>query len=329
MKRFGIILGILLLAVSFSISAEVSVLIDFSTLTADLEDGNNEATLVDFSEMAGVGFTEEEMALMRTSLAIENWDVRLAPSSRTVRNQSRSYTREAPVREDASRFAGETVMGIRVHFPQGPFNSYAIVQPPFEIPAYMRQTELQADGTLVEDPEDREGTKFDNYGVVKNVGVLKSVAVNVYGSNFPHGLGMILEDHEGNEQTIFLGYMNFSGWRTLGWNNPNYISEVRHRELRRFPLYPHETPNRKLKGFVIYRDAAQPGGDVITYIKDVTMTYDLAVIPHEIDIDNEALWGILDERESARRTAEWARLGEIQILRALEQQKIHRPDDQE
>ncbi|MDY7028204.1 MAG: flagellar filament outer layer protein FlaA, partial [Spirochaetota bacterium] len=138
MKRFGILLGIMLLVVSFSVTAEESVLIDFSELTADLEDGNNSATLVDFSEKAGIGFSDEEKELMKTSLAIENWDVVLASSSRTVENQRLSYTLEAPVRDDAQKFAGETVMGIRVHFPTEPFNSYAIIEPPFEIPAYMQ-----------------------------------------------------------------------------------------------------------------------------------------------------------------------------------------------
>jgi len=141
MKRFGILLGIMLLVVSFSVTAEESVLIDFSTLTADLEDGNNEATLVDFSEKAGVGFTEEEKELMVTSLAIENWDVQLASSSRTVQNERLSYTQEAPVRDDAQQFAGENVMGVRVHFPEEPYNSYAMIKPPFEIPAYMQANE--------------------------------------------------------------------------------------------------------------------------------------------------------------------------------------------
>src|SRR6056297_2455818 len=293
MKRFGILLGIMLLVVSFSVTAEESVLIDFSNLTADLEDGNNEATLIDFADKAGVGYTDEEKALMKTSLAIENWDVVLASSSRTVMNQRLSYTLEAPVRDDAQKFGGETVMGIRVHFPEEPFNSFAIVKPPFDIPAYMQK-----------DEQDREGSKFEGYGVVKNVGALKKVAVNVYGSNFPNGIGIILEDQDGNERNMFLDYMQFRGWRQLGWSNPNYVQDVRNRELRRLPLYPKLTPMRKLKGFIIYKDAAQMGGDTITYIKDVTLTYDLAVLPDEGGIDNEALWGILEEREQSRRNAE-------------------------
>ncbi len=315
MKRFGILLGVLLLLVSFSVTAEESVLIDFSTLTADSDDGNNAATLVDFSDKAGPGYTDEEKALMQTSLAIENWSVQLASSSQTVENMSLSYTKEAPVRDDADRFAGETVMGIRVHFPTQPFNSYAFIRPPFDIPAYMQENE-----------EDRSGGKFEGYGIVKNVGTLKKVEVNVYGSNFPNGIAVVLEDQEGKEQNLFLNYMDFNGWRTLGWLNPNYIEDVRNRELRQYPLYPRTTPLRKLKGFIIYRDAAQEGGDIITYIKDVKLTYDLATIQDVGDIDNEELWGILEEREQSRRNAEWQKLGQMQVLRALEMRKLHQDE---
>jgi hypothetical protein len=209
-------------------------------------------------------------------------------------------------------------MGVRVHFPTQDFNSYAIVRPPFDIPAYMQA-----------DEEDRTGSKFEGYGVVKNVGTLKRVDVNVYGSNFPNGLGLILEDQNGNERNLFLNYMDFRGWRTLGWLNPNYIEDVRNRELRSYPLYPRTTPLRKLKGFIIYKDASQEGGDIITYIKDVTLTYDLAVLEEEEAIDNEALWGILEEREQSRRDAEWQQLGQIQVLRALEQRKIHQEEQEQ
>ena len=317
MKRFGILLIIMLVAVSFSVSAVESVLIDFSTLTADMEDGNNSDTLVDFSSKAGVGYTDEEKELMMTSLAIGKWSVVLNSSARTVINQKLSRTMEAPVNADALQYGGETVMGIRVHFPEDPFNSYAIVQPPFEIPAYMQK-----------DENDRSGSKFDGYGVVKNVGSIKNINVNVYGSNFTNGLGLIIKDENGKERNVFMSYLDFKGWRDLGWSNPSYIDDVRNRELKKFPLYPRTTPMRQLVGFIIYKDAAQEGGDVITYIKDVKITYDYAILPGVEDIDNEALWGILGEREESRRTAEWSKLGEMQVLRALEEKLLHRDVDE-
>ena len=67
---------------------------------------------------------------MKTSLAIENWYVQLASSSRTVNNQAMSYTKESKLKASAKPFDGEemankTVMGVRVHFPLAMYNSYA------------------------------------------------------------------------------------------------------------------------------------------------------------------------------------------------------------
>ena len=75
-------------------------------------------------------------------------------------------------------------------------------------------------------------------------------------------------------------------------------------------------------GFVIYKDASQEGGDFITYIKDVKVTYDKAVLDLQRDIDDEDIWGILRERQEARRAAELKRLGNMQVLKYLEKQKM-------
>ena len=47
MKRFSVLLLILLVGVGAIVSADTSVLIDFATLVDDAEDGQNEATVVD------------------------------------------------------------------------------------------------------------------------------------------------------------------------------------------------------------------------------------------------------------------------------------------
>lgn len=317
MKRVGCLLCIFLLIASFAVYAEESVLIDFSTLAADTDDGENSATLVDFSDKAGTSFTEEEKEYMKTSLSIGNpedpeqypgnWEVVLSSSSRTVNNQRYSMTRPAPVKEGATRFGGQPVLGVRIHFPTDPFNSWAVIQPPFEIPAY----------------EGEDGNQFVEYGVVKNVGVLKNVSINVLGKNFPNGLGIILEDQNNVEHNIFMGYLDFDGWRTLTWENPNYIQDVRDREIKKYPLYPRTSPMMKLKGLIVYKDAAQEGGDFISYFKDISITYDKAILDLESDIDDEALWNILSDREKARRQAEYVRLGNQQVLQYLEEQKMH------
>ena len=333
MKRFILLLGAFLLFTGIFLYAETQVLIDFSKLAADTKLGNNKEatengqTLIDFSAVAGASFSAEEKAKMKTSLALDNWGVVLASSSRTIQNQALSMTREATTSAKAKPFNGEEmankkVLGIRVHFPVAPYNSWAIVKPPFDIPAYADKTELQGDKLVVPDAEKGRGNKFNGYGVVKNVGILKSLSVTVYGSNFPNGFGVILENQNHEQQQIFIDYLNFDGWRTLTWNNPNYVSEVRNREIKKYPLYPKSAPFVKLAGLVIYRDASQEGGDFITYVKDIKVTYDKAVLDLQRDIDDEAIWGILKARQEARRAAELKRLGNIQVLRYLEKQKM-------
>ena len=81
-------------------------------------------------------------------------------------------------------------------------------------------------------------------------------------------------------------------------------------------------PYLKLIGLVIYRDAAQQGGDIVTYFKDISITYDKALISTQRDINDEAVWGILQQRQEARRLAEVRRLGNIQVLRFLEKEKM-------
>jgi hypothetical protein len=316
--------------------AETSTLIDFAKLAADVTIGTgkvpneNKATIMDFSEIAGSSFTDEEVAAMKTSLALGNWEVLLASSARSVSNQSLSMTKEAAVKSTAKKIpgtetevAGKKVLGVRVHFPVESFNSWAIVKPPFEIPAYADKRELQ--GTKLAtatDAERGQGRMFDGYGVVKNVGVLKSLSLTVYGANFPNGIGVIVADQDGKEQTIFLDYLWFDGWRKLIWQNPNYIADVRNRELRKYPLYPRSTPHLRFVGLVVYRDAMQEGGDFITYVKDIEITYDKAILDADRDINDEALWNILQKRYDARRQAELKRLGTMQVLQYLERQKM-------
>jgi hypothetical protein len=308
--------------------ADESVLIDFSKLASDTTIGTsktpteNAATLIDYSNIAGASFTDADKALMKSSLAMGDWVVTLASSARSITNQSVTMTREASTSATAKQFPNTKILGIRIHFPLDPFNSWAEITPPFDIPAYADKDTYQ-NGTLTVAAADKGlGKKFDGFGVVKNVGILKSLSITVYGNNFPNGLGVVVADQDGTEQTMFMDYLEFDGWRTLTWNNPNYVTDVRNRELRRFPLYPKGTPYLKLVGLVVYRDSQQEGGDFVTYVKDITITYDKALISTDRDINDEAIWGIIQQRNEARRLAELRRLGGIQVLRFLEQQKM-------
>lgn len=323
MKRFFIFIAVSLsfmLALTGVVFAEEGVLIDFATLTEDV-DGENEATLIDFSSVVGSSYTEEEKAEMKTSLKITNWEVDLASSSQTVDNERYSYVLPTVVSENSRFYAGETVMGIRIHFPTQEFNSWARVVPPFEIPAYMTNEEESAVGNNL---NMGAGDKFNNFGVLKNVGVIKEISMNILGRNFPHLVGIDLLDADNRKRQVTLDYLDFTGWRTITWSNPNYIEDVRNRELRKRPLYPKTAPMVKLLGIVFYRDKEAVGSDFVTYIKDINVTYDKAVLDDvNRDVEDEAVWGILAARERNRRNTELKQLGEKMVLRRLEDQKMH------
>jgi len=338
MKRIFILLAVMLMTVG--LFAEEAVLIDFTRLGADIIPDTreiegqeqlmtqNRATIMDFGAVAGGSFTDDQRRLMKTSLAIRNWTVRLNSSARTTTREVLSYAEEAQSRQYG------TVMGVRVNFPTEPWNAHAFIRPPFEIPAFEAEADIDDEGNInrtgtgvtgfsrfegpLEDGEDRPAFA---YGVVKNVGTIRSVAVNVYGLNFPHGLSAILIDNDGTERIVFMGYLNFDGWAELVWNNPAYIEQVRNRELRLVPLYPTATPFVKFGGFLISRDADKAGGDFITYFRDTKIIFDKAVLDTDRDIDDEGLWNIIQTRETARQLFEMSRFGQMQILRYLEQQK--------
>jgi len=328
MKRIIILVAIALVSAGM-LFADEATLIDFSKLAADIhvkvgdndqddKPNQNRQTIMDYGQVAGGSFTPEQKSIMKTSLAIKNWDVKFNSSSQTVTNVASTYTREAPSKQWG------TVLGVRVHYPLDPAYSKASITPPFEIPAYEPTANVGDDGSIT--PGDSNGitgpSRFeDGYGVIKNVGTIRSVAVNAYGLNFPHALSVILIDNQGNKKVCFMGYLNYDGWAELTWNNPQYVMEVRNRDLRLYPLYPTNTPFVKFGGFRLDRDADKDGGDFVAYFKDVKIIYDKAMLDTDRDINDEEIWGIINDRETAKKVFEMERFGKNQILQYLDSQK--------
>ena len=80
----------------------------------------------------------------------------------------------------------------------------------------------------------------------------------------------------------------------------------------------------KLCGFRIYRQGDQVGGNFVTYIKDVYVTYDEAVLDREVAIDHEEAWGILQQRTIEAKNRELKKIGYNQVLRFIERKKMHK-----
>lgn len=336
-KTLGLILAAMLLVGGNAFATE-GVLIDFTQLDADCvsdENGNstqNGRTVMDYSVSAGATFNEDQKNLMKTSLSLPEWEVTLNSSAKTVSSLADSQVVAAPVKESADvPFAGKNIMGVRIVFPSWNANASAKVVPPFVIPAYEPLSTADENGVRQEptDEEKASGkTLFeDGYGIVKNVGTLKSISVTTMGMNFPHGLYVLMSDTDGVERRYFMGYLGFDGWKELKWNNPQYISEIRNREIRVYPIYPRGLPFVKFEGFQITRDAAHVGGDFIGYFKDVKIIYDKALLTSDRDIADEDLWGIITKKENSRQNAEMQKFGNKQVNRYLEKAKLATEDE--
>lgn len=354
MKKTLVLSAALMTLVGLSSFAEERTLIDFTTLSADIAvypqdyDGEktnnqNKRTVMDYATAAGASFSTEQKELMKSSLALTEWEVVLNSSARNVSSLAQSVVKAAPVSSNSKQpFAGAEVMGVRVVFPSGAYNANAKIVPPFSIPAYEPFSQADDNGDRqpaesngegegegessgpkwlfeADDPADKASPA---YGLVKNVGTLKKIAVTTMGMNFPHALYVLLADNDNIVRRYFMGYLGFDGWKTLEWNNPEYITEVRTREIRVYPIYPRGEPFVKFEGFQIVRDAAHIGDDFIGYFKDVKIIYDKANLTSERDIADEDLWGIIGRKESARQALEMSRFGNKQVNRYVEKQKM-------
>lgn len=332
MKKTFILVAMAFLLMGAVAVAEEAIIIDFALLNADIiADPNgkmtqNRRTVMDYGKVAGASYTDEQKALMRTSLALEQWDVELNSSAQNPLSVATSTIKEAEVRAEGEKFASQRLMGVRILFPEWTNNANAKIKPGFLIPAYEKMAQVDDQGNLQEPTaEDKASGKSrfeDGYGVVRNTGVIKSIAVNTYGMNFPHGLYVLLRDQNNVVKRYFMGYLLFDGWRELVWNNPSYIANVKSRELRLYPVYPTALPHVAFEGFLITRDAAHDGGDAIAYFKDVKIIYDKAVLTTVRDFADEDLWGIQEERETKRKKIEVEKFGHTQVLRFLEQEKM-------
>ncbi len=331
MKRTLVLTVAAMILASTFATAKESMLIDFTLLDADTvadENGNptqNSRTVMDYSVAAGATFTSDQKTLMKTSLALPEWEVALNSSAKNPTAVALSKVVAAPVKESADvPFAGKNVMGVRVLFPTWANNANAKIVPAFDIPAYEPLADADENGERQEQTDEQKGKYLfdDGYGVVRNVGTIKSIAVTTMGMNYPHALYVHLKDNDGVDRRYLMGDLYFDGWKTLIWNNPDYISEVRTREIRVYPIYPRGIPFVKFAGFEIARDAAHIGDNFIGYFKDVKVIYDQAVLTSDRDIDDEDLWGIITKKERDRQNGEMARFGNKQVNRFIEREKM-------
>ena len=156
MKKTFILVAMAFLLMGAVAVAEEAIIIDFALLNADIiADPNgkmtqNRRTVLDYGKVAGASYTDEQKALMRTSLALEQWDVELNSSAQNPLSVATSTIKEAEVRAEGEKFAGQELMGVRILFPEWTNNANAKIKPGFLIPAYEKMAQVDDQGNLQE-----------------------------------------------------------------------------------------------------------------------------------------------------------------------------------
>lgn len=293
----------------FNIFSREEILIDFSNL---------ENTLIDFTKDVDNGWgMSDAREDMNISLELKNWVAVVKKSSRIPVAINKTYVLD--VRKSIN-YPDQSVLGLRSYFPERNGHSHVEIIPPFEIPSYY------------DDPDnpDGMGTYFINKGIIRNVGILRKMSIRVLGNNFNYGLYVRVKNNKGEERDIYMGMLNFTGWRTLTWVNPNYEREKKERDLMRdsIPYYPDEFPFLKFVSLVIIRDQSERSGNFTAMFKDISVDFD----EHFLRIDNfehlqEDIFGIYNEELLSRAKLEMERVNKRIYFQWLENKKMHKTEN--
>lgn len=133
----------------------------------------------------------------------------------------------------------------------------------------------------------------NKFGLIENVGAIKSVKVTTYGGNYDATLILAFEDGEGKVTKVNMGSLNFNGYKEdYIWNNPEYIQDPKNRSLSTHPAYPSGIPYMKLVYIEVHKNTTDVDNYVCLYLKDIQVIYDKATLEDVRDVDDESLWGL-------------------------------------
>lgn len=323
MRRIQLFVRILLAALLIVVlqghaMAIEEVMLDFSLLTPNVPIDNpihDDASLLRFNDLyrssAGLSLSEEERASVQLSLAIPYWTFSFNPSARSPRRVRSSDVRHVAAANDATNFAGQNVLGMRFNFGAGDYPSWVLIQPPYVIPRV--QQELIS-GTTID---------FSQRGVIENVSQVQSISVEVYGLNYPHRLSILFEDTDGIVKERFVGYMEFSGWRTLTWENPHYIPptldvdglpiEIPNNKI----LYPRNLSSIAFRGLRVWKSGSRPVGDFVGYVKEIRMNYD-PLPTGASDFDHERVWQVRTQEARNANRSQQIRQGPLRVYEIID-----------
>jgi len=155
-----------------------------------------------------------------------------------------------------------------------------------------------------------------------NVWEIKSLALWVNGRNFNYQVAIRLRDRNSKVHEYALGTLFFNGWRKLVWQNPNYTDKVYAKTLNKTPLYPRDIPYMVFDSVVIYRQGTEVGGDFVTYLGSIEMSYIPYIVDQADDVKDEEVWNIIADRGRKYRAIENRKLTEKILLQRKEEFRI-------
>ncbi|AYE36518.1 flagellar protein [Borrelia turcica IST7] len=262
------------------------LVLDFAELAKDPSSTKLDLTsYVDYVYSGASGIVKPEDMII--DLGINNWSVLLTPSARMQAYVRNSLVAPAVVKSDSKRYAGDTVLGVRVLFPSYSQSS-AMILPPFKIPFYSGE----------------DGNQFLGKGLIDNVKTMKEVKVTVYSLGYEVDLEVLFEDMNGMEYAYPLGTLKFKGWADLVWSNPIYIPNINSRIVKDdVPNYPIASSKMRFKAFRVSKSHSSKNQNFIFYVKDVRVIYDKLSVSLDSDIDNESVFKVYEDQgtESLRK----------------------------
>lgn len=115
-------------------------------------------------------------------------------------------------------------------------------------------------------------------------GITKTVSVWVVGRNFNHDITLLLQDFFGRNYEIYMGRLNFQGWRRLTVAIPPQSIDGRSGIIQRSYHYNNQMGVR-ITGFRIDTDPMQSFGSYYVYFDDLRAVTDLFA-EHDRDPDD-------------------------------------------
>jgi len=105
-------------------------------------------------------------------------------------------------------------------------------------------------------------------------GITKTISVWAVGRNFNHALNVLLEDYFGNKFELYMGKLNFQGWKKLTVAVPPQSPDGTHGIIQRNYQY-NDQMGIKITGFRIDCDPTEAQGNYYLYLDDLRAVTDL------------------------------------------------------